>query len=59
VSVRVSVSVWFDVRVCVCVCVGVGVCECVCVSALIMQHATRCHIVICGVFCSTIFLDII
>jgi hypothetical protein len=39
--------------------VGVGTQACTCTrAALIIQHATRCHIVICGLSGSTIFFDI-
>ena len=62
------------IYVCVCVCVCVYVCArvrvgvgvvaralaCACARvALLIQHVTRCHIVICGLSGSTIVFDII
>jgi hypothetical protein len=50
-----------SVHACVCVCVLLGawarVCRCTRV-ALVMQHATRGHTVICGLSCSTTLFDI-
>jgi hypothetical protein len=73
VCVRACACVCACVRARVCACVRVCVCVCVCVGrwvhgrgpvfakrvALLIQHATRRHVVICGLSDSAVFFDII
>ena len=58
---RVHETIVADISVCVCVCVSVDAREraCACARvALIIQHKTRRHVVICGLSGSTIFLTL-